>query len=1363
MPIRFGCPKCKAILAVADSLANQPYTCRCGQIMRVPPAPAPAPPPQAAAPPPRPAQAPPRPPQPAAPPRAAQAPAPQPPPAPKQQVAARPPAPTAPPPAPPKPAARPSQATKPAAPPRPPAPPAAPRPAAGNRPAPGVGKPRGGLSPVVLIGGGLGALAIITAGVVAVVLGTQGSRDNTPPSAQIPVVQIKVPDVQPKGGNPGEKTQTPKDGDKQPSKGPDKGPGKEPEKELNKQPGKEPEKEKAKEPEKEKAKEPEKEKAKEPEKEKTKEPGKEVAKGPDKEPKKETPPDKNPPSSGRLDRATLTKIKEATLYMRVTLPDGRVAQGSGFFALSPGLVLTNAHVLGMLNPDSRRPSRVEAIYRSGLPGSRTFTAEILGVDRSSDLALLRVTADKLPEPLTVRSAKDLLETDTVYIIGFPFGESLGKNVTVSKSSVSSLRTDAFGTLHKVQVNGGMHPGNSGGPVVNERGDVVGVSVSGITATSINFAVPGDFVHVVLNGRVIAAGHGPPFRDGDKVKVPFNVELLDPLGKVTRPTVRFWIGDPGKNRDPATAEPPLQPGDSDVKNVELTYDGKGMARGHLVLPALPAGKVFWTQPSYVNGAGERRWVSGGVFRPGAIVDRMPTQLTLRHESGRRSMELRSTATFKVFPPGERERSLVLDMQTRLGETVQATAPQGIATVSLNYQHYRLIPKIDGKEPERSPTMQRIVNNITLLTARLTVDGQGNIRGNQVNLSRVPLNAREDLQDLHGQISDSLEAVAVTVPNREVKPGERWQALRKLPNLIEGETERGVLVLTYTYEGLIEQNGRKLALIDIEGTVRGVKGREGRVGGRARGRAAFDLGHGQISNANLTVTLETEIKRRGETARLTGTLETRQIRNFPMNLASAREVLKVEGQLTATDGRDAVRTKSFHKVHTVDLTAGRTYVIDMLAKFPANFDPYLRLEGPDGKRLAEDDDGLGNAGEGGKLDSRIVITPAQTGQHRIICTTFPENQTGSYLLLVREMGTGAAKAPDGPPAKEPPPVVKGPGKADPKVRPGGGALAGAARQVGGLTATALNVPSKGAGSRLCWSADGKALFILQADEGVVRRVSYPAYQEELVLEAGVKASWLAMSAEGLVLTLGESEEVWLVDPATLKVTKRMPVPGAKRAVTSPALSVAFVPLGETPSRRAESVAVLDLKAGTTGKTYGQLDLGDRAGFSLPEVSPDGTYLFTVNGAGCLQRYRIKGTALALEETGPGIGVNPQSVGVSVDGTYVCMPSGGGNARNIKGHPSVPVYSTYIYAVKNLQTPVAVLTQGGYPKQVAIDAKAGKIYSQNAGNQLLVFSAKGQRERELALGAGEDTWQILPHSDRARVLVLTSGRVYSVEVGK
>jgi S1-C subfamily serine protease len=65
------------------------------------------------------------------------------------------------------------------------------------------------------------------------------------------------------------------------------------------------------------------------------------------------------------------------------------------------------------------------------------------------------------------------------VFGFPFGKQLGKNITVSKTSVSSLRKKPNGTLQDIQVNGGMHPGNSGGPVVDAMGQVVGVATLGV--------------------------------------------------------------------------------------------------------------------------------------------------------------------------------------------------------------------------------------------------------------------------------------------------------------------------------------------------------------------------------------------------------------------------------------------------------------------------------------------------------------------------------------------------------------------------------------------------------------------------------------------------------------------------------------------------------------------------------------------------------------------------------------------------------------------------------------------------------------------------------------------------------------------
>jgi hypothetical protein len=831
--------------------------------------------------------------------------------------------------------------------------------------------------------------------------------------------------------------------------------------------------------------------------------------------------------------------------------------------------------------------------------------------------------------------------------------------------------------------------------------------------------------------------------------------------VAKPAVTVWVGNPGKSRGPSATEPAPVAGDSDAQTVELAYDGKGRAGGDVVLPPLPPGKVYWYRPSYVNGAGKKFWVSATTFVPAPAVDREPAALVLRHEAGQRSMELKSKMTLKMFPPegvNAKPRSLLVNMETRLTEQTQAASPQGLATVTLNYRRYGLGLSIDGKPAPKNPRIQKIVDSIKFLSARLVVDGQGNIKANQVDLSRVPRLAREDLADLHSQIGESIEAIAVPVPNREVRPGETWQSLRKLPIVVGSAVERAVLAMNFTYRGTVVLKGRKAALIDITGQVRGGQGRELRVSGRATGQAAFDLERGQVANANLTVALDLDITEDGERSRATGTLETRLARDFspPVDLASAREVLRVNGELTPTDPTDRVRKESYHKAYPLEMAAGRTYVIDMKAR-GGKLDSYLRLEDPDGKEVANDDD------SGGGLDARIVYRAARAGAHKVICTTYKGMETGPYVLTVLEAG----------PAKEKPPdVVKGPPKDDPKVvdpkggpgvRPGKEAFAGPARVVDGAQVSDLTLPAKGLVNCLCWSADGKAFYTLHAEPGVLRRVAFPGMQEELVLEVGAKANWLALSAEGLVLSVTGRQEVWLVDPATLQVKKRLPLPGLLQAVSAPPLSVAIAAVGDNPRTLPETLAVLDLKTGATAKVYGRRDFDPRQGlaFGSPTVTPDGVYLFTRSDR--LHRFRIAGGALALEETCRGEGLNPVSIAVSPDSKWVCMPSGGGNGLGGPGAQKLPRYHTVIYAVKALGVPAVVIAQGAYPRTAAFDPRTGKIYAQNMERQLLVFNAQGKREREMALGGrGEDTAQILPHPEGGRLLVLTSARLCSVQFG-
>ena len=134
------------------------------------------------------------------------------------------------------------------------------------------------------------------------------------------------------------------------------------------------------------------------------------------------------------------------------------------------------------------PAKLEVILNSGENGERTLTATIYGLDADLDLALLKVDGTDLPPLLTLGKSDELTDAQEVVAFGFPFGESLGKSMTVSPTRVSSLRKEG-GLLTKVQLTGGLNPGNSGGPVTDLKGEVIGVSVSKLRNTDIAFAIP----------------------------------------------------------------------------------------------------------------------------------------------------------------------------------------------------------------------------------------------------------------------------------------------------------------------------------------------------------------------------------------------------------------------------------------------------------------------------------------------------------------------------------------------------------------------------------------------------------------------------------------------------------------------------------------------------------------------------------------------------------------------------------------------------------------------------------------------------------------------------------------------------------
>jgi serine protease Do len=155
--------------------------------------------------------------------------------------------------------------------------------------------------------------------------------------------------------------------------------------------------------------------------------------------------------------------------------------GSGFIISDDGYVLTNAHVVEGADE-----------VTVTLTDRREFKAKVLGSDRRSDVALLKVSATSLPYLRTGDSSK-IRVGEWVIAIGSPF--NLDNTVTAGIISAKSRDTGEY--LPLIQSDVAVNPGNSGGPLINMRGEVIGINSQIATLSGayngISFAVPIDEV------------------------------------------------------------------------------------------------------------------------------------------------------------------------------------------------------------------------------------------------------------------------------------------------------------------------------------------------------------------------------------------------------------------------------------------------------------------------------------------------------------------------------------------------------------------------------------------------------------------------------------------------------------------------------------------------------------------------------------------------------------------------------------------------------------------------------------------------------------------------------------------------------
>jgi S1-C subfamily serine protease len=302
---------------------------------------------------------------------------------------------------------------------------------------------------------------------------------------------------------------------------------------------------------------------------------------------KAPPPD---PAAGKLSRE---EVRRATTLVKVAGDEG-AGTGSGFVIRADGptcLVATNHHVVAMKQATIPKVT-VHVVFDSGSrKEEQEVKAAIVAVDAVNDLAILRVEGVKNPpKPLDPRVAPAPTETQDVYAFGFPLGslvtrvqpgmEDRNPEITIVQGKVSALRKGGDDDhLSIVQMDITLNPGNSGGPVVDTDGRLVGVAVAKLNsavAERVGFAVAIPELLALLAGRIQEPTFSPGKKDGADAEFTVTVPVSDPFGQLKGAALYYKVGDAAGG----TEKEPLMPG---ATKVDLPAGGAKDATVPLKLP------------------------------------------------------------------------------------------------------------------------------------------------------------------------------------------------------------------------------------------------------------------------------------------------------------------------------------------------------------------------------------------------------------------------------------------------------------------------------------------------------------------------------------------------------------------------------------------------------------------------------------------------------------------------------------------------------------------------------------------------------------------------------------------------------------
>jgi len=358
--------------------------------------------------------------------------------------------------------------------------------------------------------------------------------------------------------------------------------------------------------------------------------------------------------------------------------------GSGFILSADGYVMTNAHVV----------DGADEVFVT-LTDKREFKAKVLGADARTDVAVLKIEGDKLPF-LVMGDSDKIRVGEWVIAIGSPFN----LENTVTAGIISAKQRDTGDYLALIQSDVAVNPGNSGGPLINMRGEVIGINSQIATLSGayngISFAVPID----------------------EAIRVS---EQLKKSGKVTRGRIGVQIGEVSKEVAESLGLKNAQGAEVSLVEPGGPADKAGIKSGDIILKFNGAPVTRSSDlPRLVGGTAINSKATVTVWRKGAQIDLPVVVAELEPEKGAKASKGKGKGEAEPEVAGKPNAlglvvsDLTADQKKALGvsggvavesaEGVASRLQEGDIVLQLNNSEIKdakqfnaLVAKLDPKKP------------------------------------------------------------------------------------------------------------------------------------------------------------------------------------------------------------------------------------------------------------------------------------------------------------------------------------------------------------------------------------------------------------------------------------------------------------------------------------------------------------------------------------------------------------------------------------------------------------------------------------------------------------------------------------------